>query len=548
MPIAYDSELTPIDVEKAFVGNVVSVNYLTERLLEEVERHRPVQDLCQPNCRGCEQLYRLYFSLLKHLVALGQAVETTEALASRTRSSFENALRRAFPRETREMETNPRVPRHLEDYDPESLGEALVTFANHLGESRYAAGMEYSKNQVASLQDECTALGRGLAEAKQSAIDVTTVRTLMGSALLGIPDPLVDQLLAGKLTLFTFLRELAGPGGTRLELDGTAIEVRVLGKGEGRASSGEGRASSHSRDSAEGTLRTQGGGDAVGPDAVGPDAQAPSIPGVVEAGAALRGEVRGHPGEMADTEFQDAGGINLSAPRAHESLEGIFAPNAEAGASSRAMAPEDLRKHLAACMTDGALFTLARLKQAEGGLGVDLGRGLRELVEGGMIEVVRTMDGDALILPTDAFRTVVDSVDGEPRSAHQLWASMRHFLRSAELKRAVAEALCPFLERDYDLLRFDLDKSGGAVWLSLSVPPSHGPHTGLLGCIVSPGPYRLPSLPPYCDAVWLTGSQENLKTAPSVPQGPAVYYGPAERSRSDEVWVAVRPVEGVQMR
>ncbi len=468
---------TPIDLNQVFSGDKVYVNYLVERLLEEIDRHEPVKNIRRPGCDGCNQLYERYRELLKHLVAFGETAHTANKNVQRVRKVFEDALRRAFPKETNKLETNPRIPRKLENYDPESLGEVLVTFVRQLGEDKYTSGMHYSDMEKERLQNDITTLKRQLEEARKSSIDVTSVRKTIGSTLLGIPDPLVDQLLSGKTTLFAFLRELAGPTGTRFELDGTTIEVRIT--------------SSSGRQTAPSQLN------GLQP---------------VE-----------NPEEKESDESSEI-----------EELVPV-------GSDNRGTTAEQMRKHLATCMTDGALFSLKRLKRAESGLGIDLGRGLIELEQGGMIDVIRTLDGDALILPTDEFRSVVDSIGGEPRSAHQLWASMRHLLRDPKLQRAVAEALCPFLERDYDLLRFDLGKGeGGSIWLTLSIPSNAGPGTGLLGCIISPGPHRLPSLPPYCTAIWITGDQAHLKSLPPMPQGPAVYYGPPEQSGDDSAWVTIR--------
>ena len=505
-------ESSPIDADQAFSGDVARVNYLAERLREEVERHSPVRSLCVPGCSGCARLYELYYALLKHLVAWGEATRGADEMVARTRSAFEGAIRRAFPKEARELESNPRVPRDLKSYEPETLGEVLVSFASQATQSNYEAGVRYGTAQLETCRDDIAQLERRLADAVASSLDVTAVRRAMGSALLGIPDPLVDQMLRGEMPLFAFLRELAGPAKARFELDGVTIEISVVAKGKG----GQG----HPKPSAP---SAPDGGKTPSPQtAVVDKTDAASTPAGDEARVA------------AAPTGADA---RLGLPESSVSVP-------QAGL----MTAEQMRRHLALRMTDGALFSLSRLKQAESGLGVDLGKGLIELEQGGMVELVRTIGGDALILPTDTFRSVVDAAGGEPSSAHQIWGSMRNLLQTADQRRAVAEALCPFLDRDYDLLRFDAERGGGAIWLTLSVPSSRGTGLGLLGCITSGGTHRLPHLPPYCGVVWMTGTEAHLKDAPSVPSGPAVYYGPAQQSGSDDVWFPLRPMEGAPMR
>jgi hypothetical protein len=524
----------PIDVDRVFSGDGRRVQYLSERLVEEIHRHGPLKQACAPGCGGCERLYENYHSLLHHLVALSEAVKDADDKSRRTRDAFEASLRRAYPKETRDLESNPRVPRQLSDYEPESLGEVLVSLASQSAEFRYESGVRYGEAQVETLREEVARLEARLAAAEQANTDLASVRRAMGTALHGIPDPLVDQLLSGKMSLFSFLAALAGPSKTRLEMDGRAVEVSLVGAaGKGAAASappppppgnGSSKAAAPARAPTPAPAATATSNTPAAP-------AAPSAPAPPAAPSIVANDVGGGP--AAAEAVGTAGGVE----------EGVTAQ-----ANGVHMTAEQMRRHMAVRMTEGELFSLARLKRAESGLGVDLGKALMELEDGGMVDVVRTLGGDALVLPTDAFRSVVDAAGGEPLSSHQMWASMRNLLRIPAVRGLVAEALCPFLERDYDLMRCDVEKGKGSVWLTLSVPSGDGRSAGLLGCVSSPGPHKLPSLPPYCTTVWVTGDPAHLKDLPRVPPGPAVYYGPAQNSGSDDVWTEIRRVEGRGVR
>lgn len=530
--------IEPIDVDRVFSGDARRVQYLSERLVEEIHRHGPLKQACVPGCGGCERLYENYHSLLHHLVALSEAVKDADDKSRRTRDAFEASLRRAYPKETRDLESNPRVPRQLSDYEPESLGEVLVSLASQSAEFRYESGVRYGEAQVETLREEVARLEARLAAAEQASTDLASVRKAMGTALHGIPDPLVDQLLSGKMSLFSFLAALAGPSKTRLEMDGRTVEVSLVGpagKGPAAAASptvptGNGSSGSSGSSKATTPARTPAPAPAVPPTPAAPAAPSapapPAAPSVVVADEASNG----------------------AAPAGGTGTIEVIEESAVAQADGVHMTAEQMRRHMAVRMTEGVLFSLARLKRAESGLGVDLGKALMELEDGGMVDIVRTLGGDALVLPTDAFRAVVDAAGGEPLSSHQMWASMRNLLRIPAVRGLVAEALCPFLERDYDLMRCDVEKGKGSVWLTLSVPSGDGRSAGLLGCVSSPGPHKLPSLPPYCTTVWVTGDPAHLKDLPRVPPGPAVYYGPAQKSGSDDVWTEIRRVEGRGVR
>lgn len=208
---------------------------------------------------------------------------------------------------------------------------------------------------------------------------------------------------------------------------------------------------------------------------------------------------------------------------------------------------EAMRAQLAETMAAMSLFSLSRLQAAEPGLQVPVQKALMHMQEARLVEIVTTMDGDGLLFPTEAFARLVDEVSLEPTTTHRLWVSLGEAIRDVDERQILAEALCPFLEKDWDLMLVVRKPRHGDCWLTLSTSWER-PRTGLLGVLLGDPPYQVPRYPPRCSALWVVGTEERLAELPDPKPGPDVWYGPPRRSRSEDVWRAVHGAPKAPLR
>jgi hypothetical protein len=548
---------------------------LVEAIEAELAKHEPVAMAADPQCPSCQRLVAAYQDMLWHLVVETSVVRDTEQELRATRAAFESGLRSAYAAEIRAMESAQPRPRRLEEQSPEHLGKLLVALADASVQSAYQAGAENGKAERERLEARVAELERRVVELESESVPPARLAAMLGVERYGVPAPLVEQLVGGKVPLVVFLLQLLGPadevvlegsqGGagvvvsrhrapsdapaamgpsaTKRPMDGAADRDRASRQAPGheRADRGERADENRGEPSSKEHEAWAGEGGVTIADAIrhlvgtgrgngqSPAAQDPrgeeawsDVQGPPQASGAPAGEKAGE-GEQEGSEERS------SAIGGHADLR-----------SGAAATPESMRRQLALLMTQGGLFSMERLKRAEPGLGVPLGEGLLALQSAGMVEVVPTTSGDALVLPTDSFRSVVTDLADNVVPAYQAWTAMRSSLKSPEAKQLVAEALCPFLALDHDLVLATVDPKQRFVSLVLLIPESQRGDLGVLVVLTGDGPYQPPEIPSRCSKVWVVGSEERLASYPEIPAGPSVWHGPERGSADSSSWTLKR--------
>lgn len=597
-----------VEAERIFGAPIERVEWFAHRLEQELQRHAPLKAALVDGCRGCHTMSEAYDSLLAWLVVLLRVSKDADQRAVDTRREFEEAVRIAFPKQIREQESNPMVQRDLAELKPSTLKDLLVGIAQNSREENYQSGVRYSERQIKDLESDLDAANRRIADLEESVRRFEAARQAVSGESLGVPAAVVDGLFDGKVTLPTFLRQLAGPTGFTAYRDGErTIEVSTyvgsrpqpaaasqaavlipeqqpahhttLGQAVQALRNGVGSEKVEEpevQQPASSGVDTQptaaappdpGETDAVAPEATGdvdPGASGgePSIDAAKPTSEPLRRE-EGPVGETQEGagEAKEGGGAHRGKPSAVAGDEDETPGSGRQGRSAADVAipelaavdlsdPDAVRHHVALIMAQGSLYTLTRLKASEARLGVPLGLALSEMTRAHLVKAVNTTDGDTLLLPTEAFsRLVGEQGDGKgPSPTHPFWSALTNRLPDEHSQTLLAEALCPFLARNYDLVNFRLIRKEGFVAINMSVPHSGHRSFGVVCVLLKAPPYPAVEIPPRARAVWITGEPDQLAQAPAVREGPDVWHGPAMASFDDSVWTPHRVRPGHTLR
>ncbi len=598
-----------VDAERIFGAPIERVEWFAHRLEQELQRHAPLKAARVEGCRGCQTMGQAYDSLLAWLVVLLRCSKDADQQAVDTRREFEEALRVAFPKQIREMEGNPMVPRDLGELEPSTLKDILVGIAQSSREENYQSGVRYSEQQIRDLEASLETANRRIERLEETVRRFETARQQVGENRLGVPSAVVDGLFDGKVTLATFLRQMAGPTGSTAYSDGDrTVEVVAY---QGR------RSPSTQADVAPAVLVPQGEpakrrtlGDAVDalrqaadgsathmardaevppPSAAAIDDSPADESSCVPAASDAAGQVTpsGNQGDDAPVRVEQGGGHSATdagrqpmperesaggAPRRRADVEerpevlaaGTAEPKSQEMLRSERTDspvmpelaavdlsdPDAVRRHVALAMAQGSLYTLSRLKASEGRLGAPLGLALSEMSRAHLVKSINTSDGDTLFLPTEAFSRLLGEVGDAngSSSTHPFWSALTNRLSDEHSQTLLAEALCPFLARNYDLVNFRLIRKEGFVAINMSVPHSGHRSFGVICVLLKAPPYPAVEIPPRAKAVWITGEPEQLAQAPAVREGPDVWHGPAMASFDDDVWTPHRVRPGHTLR
>jgi len=478
---------------------------LIPALAEALGQYKHVLEHVDPGCKGCKVLADALRDLVRYEVSFADALRQARDESKRARRAFENALRAAFPAEIATIEGNRRDG-GLAAMSPEALGNLTVELVRELTEKHWDAEDQHAKERISAheerykqLEQELRQTKALLEQAEKRAVKTTSLADRLHQATPEIPSGLFDALLEAHMDLPTMLLFAASEKGElEFKVDDTLVSVVVKHPG-----------------------------------ASDPPA---------ETRARKRQEIPNKPPPQPKAE---PGHQEMVAPAAAPLPPEEPAPPRPTGATT--MTAERIRQELAEAMSTMSLFSLERLKAASAGLAVPLERALKELTTTRLVEVVPSMDGDGLILPNDGFAKLVESVTVEPMVTHPLWISLGKQIRTSKERQLVAEALCPFLARDWELVMIWRPPKGGACWLTLS-GAFERPAVGLLGVLLDAPPYTIPSYPPNCSTLWIVGDEEQLQALPDLTAGPDVWFGPPRRSGDDASWKPIRQSRATTMR
>lgn len=544
------SSSLPIPVEEVF-GKGTSLR-LVQRLHREIGSASAVIETArQPGCEGCDRLVALYASLVTHLVALSERAGSLDAELARDRALLVDAVRRAHPESVRRLAESGRDLDRLERLSVDLLCQLILHFAEEQSETAMAAGRALADSQLKEAARLEAALGEELASARAALAHHDLLRHTCGAALLRLPAQDVEAFFDGEANFFDVVYRAALQAGGRAQwsLDGKVVTLSISGRGdEGAAAEKRGRPSAPP---------TTGG--STGPiDPPGPvePSDAP-VPGRSKDQAA-RSRPAETPGGGKGPDARPAGGAReapppgsapMAAPPARQLAaadeQGVSSPSParrpDETASRRLEHPSHSALRL---LVERSAWTRSLLGREASRAGLNAQELEAALARSRLAECLGVGE-DGLYIPLSHFQDLYEEVMSSDalRSEHASWFLATAAIRQPEPRRALAQALTPFLSAGWHLTSM-IVADDDAMWLRLrrggGEPERY--RAGALGVCFGPAQPAVAHLMKGdgLEVVWAACRPEALAQPRGLPHECDCWIVPLPVAATDAAWTPVR--------